>query len=141
MPENDDLTPTTLFEFESSMGRPIWSKCFHQEVTYSGMLIGSPSKKVNDFILGNLVRRAKEMFGDFPVIILNADVQVDANGEERLPPIVCVSGFETIAQPGNRNAFLIIVWFEHSIEPRLPERTLDQMRNLDWDKIARDYEM
>jgi len=128
--------PQALVEITSATGWKIMLHSFYQERTYGGLLLGSPDKRLNDWTLANLESRAKEKLGDFPVIVLDAAADVRPDGEERLPPILCMGNFDTFRPSGQQGLDCNIVWFEETVEPRISSRTFERIRLLDWDGIG-----
>jgi hypothetical protein len=120
--------------------------------TYGGMLEGYPCKPLNDLRIKALLRAAEHTFPTTPVHLVpppreHPDQYAGAFGPvEVLPPVACVGNFDSTAltpthDPVLYRSTLTVIWFQPG--PQVPSGCDADagLRGLDWEELARDYEL
>ena len=144
-------------------GREITLDKLTQSRAYAGLLEGTPNKASNDLTVQWALERAKrdnDSFGD-PYLIEpdrrdylreHGDMQSVLDRQEDRPPemkripewlpqIECVGVFRSIrpARDESKDASsLTIVWYQNDFG--LDTRAVEQLRSVDWEKHASDWE-
>ncbi|MFJ8635084.1 hypothetical protein [Streptomyces sp. NPDC093568] len=120
--------------------------------TYGGMLEGYPCKPVNDMKIRSLVRAAERAHPSLPVHLVPPpreypDQYAGAFGPvEVLPSVACVGAFHSAAldrgqDPVLRRSALTIIWFQPTAHMPTGCDAEDALREVDWEGLARDYEL
>ena len=135
-----------VLEFRFASGRAARASALLVESTYAGLLEGLPSREMNDRLLSVLVGRVQSIFGDWPVHVIEPPRRTgeDRRGRgpvERLPDCWVAADFTASpidsAMDGSR---LILVWFQETAFPMPADAILAQLRGVDWEGLARDFE-
>jgi hypothetical protein len=119
--------------------------------TYGGMLEGYPCRPVNDMRIKGLVRAAEHAHPSVPVHLVPPpreypDQYAGASGPvEVLPAVACVGAFHSTAlgrdhDPALRRSALTIIWFQPTARVPYGYDAEEELRGVDWDGLARDYE-
>jgi hypothetical protein len=120
--------------------------------TYGGMLEGYPCKPVNDMKIKGLVRAAERALPSVPVHLVPPpreypDQYAGAFGPvEVLPAVACVGAFHSTAldrdhDPVLRRSALTIIWFQPTARVPYGCDAEETLRGVDWEELARDYEL
>lgn len=120
--------------------------------TYGGTLEGYPCKPVNEVKIKNLLRSAERAFPTAPVHLVPAQREYPdqyAGGfgpVEVLPAVACVGVFRSTAldpahDPVLYRSALTVVWFQPTAEVPSGCDAEDALRDVPWEKLARDYEL
>ncbi|MFE5815851.1 hypothetical protein [Streptomyces sp. NPDC056479] len=120
--------------------------------TYGGMLEGYPCKLVNDMKISSLLRAAEGDHPSTPVHLVAPpreypDQYAGAFGPvEVLPRVACVGTFHSTAlDPGRdpvlHRSTLTIIWFQPTTRVPADCDAEDALREVDWEGLARDYEL
>ncbi|EGX56422.1 hypothetical protein SZN_27956 [Streptomyces zinciresistens K42] len=120
--------------------------------TYGAMPEGYPCKPVNDMAINALLRSAEKADPALPVHLVPPpreypDQYAGGFGPvEVLPSVACVGSFRSTAlsrahDPILYRSALTIVWFQPT--PRMPYGCDAEaaLRDVDWEGLARDYEL
>ncbi|MHC3471242.1 hypothetical protein ACYF6T_21450 [Streptomyces sp. 7R007] len=118
--------------------------------TYGGMPEGYPCKPVNDRRIDGLLRTAGRTFPATPVHLVQPareypDQYAGAFGPvEVLPPVACVGSLRSTPldpahDPVLYHSSLTVVWFQQT--PHVPSECAAEtgLREVDWEKLARDH--
>ncbi|MFJ7075168.1 hypothetical protein [Streptomyces sp. NPDC098781] len=133
-------------------GRSIDLSELHLSSTYGGMLEGYPCKVVNDMRISGLVRAAEGDRPSTPVHLIPPpreypDQYSGAFGPvEVLPRVACVGAFRSEAIDPDRDpvlhrSALTIIWFQPTTSVPAGCDAEDALREVDWEGLARDYEL
>lgn len=131
--------PPTLFprvQLKTS-DRSVYASSFEMHGTYEGVLEGIPDHEP-------LIEAARRPYGGIPVHLFPPPLQrIRRDNPDRdtfvLPGWRCVAvlrSFEAI-EPGSDYSLLRIAWFRGDADPILP---VDLIEQLDWERLAEDYE-
>ncbi|MBD0844721.1 hypothetical protein [Streptomyces sp. TRM68416] len=120
--------------------------------TYGGMLEGYPCKPVNEMRIRGLRHCAARAFPNTPVHLVPPareypDQYSGAFGPvEVLPEVACVGSFHsTPLTPSNdpvlHRSHLVLIWFQPT--PTVPSgcEAVPELREVDWEGLARDHEL
>ncbi|MDF3144466.1 MULTISPECIES: hypothetical protein [unclassified Streptomyces] len=120
--------------------------------TYGGMLEGYPCKPVNDMKIKGLLRTAEHAHPSTPVHLVPPpreypDQYAGAFGPvEVLPSVACVGAFHSTAldrdhDPVLYRSALTIIWFQPTARVPSGCDAEDALREVEWEALARDYEL
>ncbi|MFK3732457.1 hypothetical protein ACI2LJ_19560 [Streptomyces sp. NPDC088090] len=131
-----------------STGRRIRLDEVWMSSTYGGMLEGYPHRRVNDWKVDWLRKRAERTYSSMAVHLVPPgraypDRAAGPSGPiELLPAVMCVGAFDSAPLDGAMDgSSLVVAWFQH--EPRVPagEDADAGLRGIRWEELARDYEL
>lgn len=138
--------------FPLRSGRMITLKSLDQDMTYAGMLVGTPSAAINDWHISSALREAQRhcVMGAKPHLVQPprrdflrepGDMQSIAEwspnrAPEWLPMVRCIGLFEDVAPI----SCLVVVWFQDEFALPVLEPALSQLRELNWETLATEYE-
>lgn len=116
------------------------------------MLEGYPCKPVNDLKIKDLVHTAERAHPAVPVHLVPPpreypDQYAGAFGPvEVLPAVACVGSFHSTAldrphDPDLRRSALTIIWFQPTTRVPYGCDAEEALRGVDWEGLARDYEL
>jgi len=134
--------------------RNIRAKHFHVAMTYSGLLAGWP---VAEFLQGDLdvlPQRYRAIFGEFPVHVLSPNIErIETKSPMSMPgtmqlaflPKVEIAAFFFSYPPVKNQEMhfsgLIVVWHQDSWEQIPTEESKRKLAEINWDSLARDFEI
>ena len=131
-------------------GREIALERLTQSRTYAGHLEGVPNPKWNDMLIADALERATQMCGRLGPAILIApkrnaseptgDIDV-RYVEEWLPQIECIGEFHSISPARDMAkdaSSLTIVWYQ--CEFGIESASIDEIRKVEWERFASDWE-
>jgi hypothetical protein len=135
-----------------SSGRQIELSELRLSSTYGGMLEGYPCQPVNDLKAKGLLRTAERAFPAVPVHLVapSREYPEQAAGAfgpvEVLPSVACVGSFRSTAvgpdhDPVLYRSALIVVWFQPTTDVPSGDGADPALRDIDWEGLARDYEL
>ena len=136
------------YDIELFSGRTISLERIQAFYTYSGLLEGLPTKKMNDHTIKNDPSKAKKAMFTTKCVTLNA-VQTKIPYEGRwpfgkpysLPPITCYARFGSSPIDDEfHGSDLAIVWYQDSFPLPIDEGVIGSIKALDWNELARDFE-
>ena len=141
-------------------GRTITLESLDQQMTYAGLLEGTPVAMLNDGDIEYALRQAQRHCADGarPHLLppprrdyLREPGDMDqtvARSPHRIPewlPVVrCIGSFKdgpTARQPGKDLSVLTLVWFQDEYAPPILEPALGQILAVDWDSLAVDIDI
>ncbi|MEM7013295.1 MAG: hypothetical protein AAF585_17625 [Verrucomicrobiota bacterium] len=138
-------------------GRSIDLKALYQEMTYGGLLEGTPDAKSNKTALKHLVKRAQNEFAHpthKPYLIdpprrdyLRDPGDMDSlsfkwQKPEWMPSIACIGQFESVAPARDESkhaSTLTIVWLQSDYAMPIAPECVEAIRSIDWVKHAIDF--
>ena len=137
-----------ILELSLETGRKIWASTIHMESTYAGLLEGYPNAAMNDRLIAGLARRAVELFGDWPVQVIEPSRTTRERTHptpfgpaEYLPSYWVAAEFNSVPLSDTMHASqLIVVWFQEHPFPVPSEALLGRLKAMAWDNVARDFE-
>jgi hypothetical protein len=135
------LTIQMLFEAQVSSGRRVYLLEAHITETYEGLLEGSVSARVNEAVLRS--RKTAQLWPEIPELILGLDA-IKANLGKELPRFMFQGRFESekpARNPRMMRSVLVLVWFQSELSPILSTANLALVNNLDWERLAQDFEI
>lgn len=142
-------------------GRVVQLEELNQRFTYEGLQGGVPTTKMNQEIIERAVKRAMSSFlKEGPLVIQPVEVAVelsdldldsprwkwkrDGSGEPaRIPDILCEGRFEStspIHDTSQDGSSLIIVWFQSYFALPIDPAIVEQIKAIDWESAAHDWE-
>ena len=142
----------TSYKIQLNCGRQIDLRELNQSLTYDGLLEGLPTKQMNAHTLGRVTKEATLFGVQFKPHLIEPDEEPIDWGRDRpypfgdpsaLPPIQCQARFESFQparDPNQQFSGLILVWFQHLWALPVEEAVLEQIKALNWNEIAHDYE-
>ncbi|MFF3412848.1 hypothetical protein ACFYW8_43345 [Streptomyces sp. NPDC002742] len=129
-------------------GRTIRLTGLRMSSTYGGMLEGYPCKRINDLKVSWLQRQAERAFSSTPVHLVPPsreypDETAGAFGPvEVLPSVACAGVFDSAAlDPSMDGSTLVVAWFQPAPQVPAGEDADLALRGIDWEELARDYEL
>jgi hypothetical protein len=140
--------------------RTITLEALDQQMTYSGLLEGTPNAKSNDTYIELSLRTAARLCveGAKPHLIapnrrdyLREPGDMRRVVEERpywtpewLPMVRCIGSFKDVvkARDPNRDlSVLVVVWFQDEYAPPILEPAMSQLLAIDWNALATDIDL
>ena len=138
--------------FRLNTGRMVYLDEIAQWRTYGCLLGGIPRKEMNDeLIIATEALARKKIRGDEPVhiiaplrekIVLSKERPPRPGREyESLPPITCAATFDSNEPARNSEDWgscLVVVWFQERWAFPIAPRIVSQIREINWNQLARD---
>lgn len=141
-------------------GRTITLTALEQEMSYAGLLEGTPDAEANDWYIEASLRAAQRLCvdgakphlispprrdylrqpGDMRQIVERSPHRTP----EWLPMVRCIGSFKDVftARDHNRDlSVLVVVWFQDEYALPIEEPALEQLLSLDWDSLAVDVDL
>jgi uncharacterized protein (TIGR02996 family) len=132
-------------------GRMLWLQELRQHNVYAGLLEGAPTREGNRRTIERLV--AAERSGGEPYLIQPDEKSIDTGeslasfysrmgGAAALPTIACVGRFQSShAKDEARHASeLTVIWFQEEFAFPIDPAIREQIRAIDWEKHATDFD-
>lgn len=146
-----------ICELKLTCGREIILREINQQQTYWGMLGGHPSDTSNNSMVKNALKVAKQHCvgneaGPFLVPpkrrnFMREEADMDdviasrSRKVEWLPLVRCIGVFSSsrpARDPSQDESHLTIVWFQDNFAMPIDPEILDEIRSVNWDKLATD---
>lgn len=136
-------------EFQLDNGRTIYLAQINQSGTYAGLLEGVPTKEMNQGNIEHALKTAKELWDGNPYLIQPTETPIELNRDypfgtpASIPGITCLARFKCLDAVRNDSmdySELPIVWFQHEFAFPIADSVLADIRAIDWDQHACDYE-
>jgi hypothetical protein len=138
-------------------GRRITLKSLTQEMTYGGLLEGTPTSELNDRILQSTMDRVRKdaaALRQAPFLVPPArrdflrepgdmaSLQRGGWTPEWMPAIICISRFESLpAKDQDMHASaLAIIWLQDDYAMPISDAALESMKSIEWASYAFDFE-
>lgn len=137
--------PAATYNIAIAGGRVLHLYSLYQTRTYKGLLADRPNRESNRRIIADAFELARERlrFMGVPQLIPSRTVNHAPHSDyERLPDFLCIGEF-TSAQPARdaHKAYssAVLVWFQDSFAPPIAAAILEEIRDIDWARIAQDW--
>ena len=152
-----DAEPLDRTTFHLRSGRTVELVALDQFPTYEGLLIGVPTRRMNQEKMDRLVARYLDP-GRYGVPLLLTPEQRPADGSAPatgdgatttgadaaavLSPVTCVARFISSGLSGSNDIWSILrlIWFQDSFAFPIDPRVREQIAGLDWDAHAMPWE-
>ncbi len=131
-----------------------------QEMSYAGLLEGTPDSKTNDWYIESSLRAAQRHCaegakphlispprrnyfrepGDMRPIIERSPHRTP----EWLPMVRCIGSFENVKTVRDHDrdlSVLVVIWFQDEYAMPILAPALDELQSLDWDSLALDVDL
>jgi hypothetical protein len=141
-------------------GRTITLEALDQQMTYAGLLEGTPDTKLNDWQIEHALQEAERHCvqgakahlipparrdylrepGDMQRIIERSPHHIP----EWLPMVQCIGSFKDVVKardPSRDLSVLVVVWFQDEYALPILELALGQLQALDWEALATDIDI
>jgi hypothetical protein len=137
--------PASTYNVVIAGGRVLHLHSLYQTRTYKGLLAGRPNRESNKRIITDAFELARERlrFMGVPQLIPSPTVNGSPQSDyERLPDFLCIGEF-TSPQPARDlekpYSSAVFVWFQDSFAPPIAAEVLEEIRDIDWTRIAQDW--
>jgi len=141
---------TSRTTFELPAGRTIHLLALDQYYTYEGLLLGVPTREMNQEMMDRLIARYVHPaeYG-VPLLLepeqrpLDVPERVPVLGKPaRLPSVTCIARFNSDGQLGTDDIWSVlrVIWFQKDFAFPIEERVLQQIAAIDWETHARGWE-
>jgi uncharacterized protein (TIGR02996 family) len=137
-------------ELRLRSGRWLWLHTLRQSQTYAGTVTGLPTREYNRRCVEHIVARQRERFHRESYLIQPRErpfVPGEGPGspdtQAMLPSIVCVGEFESTPPVGNsesKGSELVVIWFQDEFAFPIDPAVREQIRAIDWEKHAVDFD-
>ncbi|MEZ6139174.1 MAG: hypothetical protein R3B84_01265 [Zavarzinella sp.] len=140
---------STRNEFHLSNGRVIRLTAIDQWGTYSGLLEGVPTKEMNERLILNTMDKARKRWHFEPYLIRPIERPIELGSKypfgtpASIPDITCIGNFDcfnTARDKSMDGSTLPIVWFQSEFAFPIDEAIQEQIRSLEWEKHASDFQ-
>jgi len=116
---------------------------FYFEYTYLSLLEGRPNREMNDDIVKKAAHEMRPLWGDRQTHVIPPAVDESDPQHPALPPVrftVWLTCYQPI-NPENAGSELVVVWFQSECSGQPIDQIIaNGIRQLPWDKLARDFE-
>lgn len=138
--------PQYGLDLQLNSGRVIHLHELSQHPTYSGLLEGEPWASLNQELIESALQyaRGKLWNAGIPHLIEPLIRVRPGFSKPSLPPAVCLAHFESsqaARNPGAGMSFLSFVWFQDQFAFPIDPMVLAQIKDVDWENLARDCEI
>jgi hypothetical protein len=137
--------------------RRITLKSLTQELTYGGLLVGTPTSEINDRKLQSTIDRVSKeaaALGHAPFLVPPArrgflrepgdmaTIQRGSRIPEWMPAVTCIGRFDSLPAKDRRmhGSQLVIVWLQDDYALPISQSALQAIRGIDWTSHAVDFE-
>jgi len=154
-----------ICQLQQESGRTLILNQLEQSQTYAGMLEGVPSKQTNDWDIDVALRRAagREYTLGEPYLIPPrrhdyehepGDMEHERARRAHYPkewerdpewiPLICCIGcfrsFPPVHDQEKHGSCLTVVWYQDDYAMPIDEGIIQELKQLDWDRLATDFE-
>ena len=118
-------------------GKIVMIEDFRMQFVYDGMLLGQPNKEVNEKIISNFIKS----FNSNKVFLIMDDAYISEN---QLKPILFSA--QLVSEPINDydetsdGSYLNVLWFGIDFKSNTIDKMIMNLKDLDWDVEAENYE-
>ena len=137
-------------DFTIASGRKIRLLAIDQYYTYEGLLLGVPTREMNqedmDRLLAEYVRPAE--YG-VPLLLQPTQKPLDVPDHRQvhgtpatLPSVTCIARFNSDGQLGTDDIWSVlrVIWFQEDFAFPIEDRALRQIAEIDWETHATGWE-
>ena len=141
--------PLKCNEVQLGNGRLIHLSSIDQWGTYSGLLEGIPTREMNARHIKRTIDAARDQKHFEPYLIPPVETSIDGFPDYRfgtpaeIPCITCVAMFDCFDVARDKSmdgSTLPIVWFQSDFAFPIDDDILVQLRLIDWEKVASDFQ-
>ncbi|MCE3228975.1 MAG: hypothetical protein K0S32_3526 [Bacteroidetes bacterium] len=142
----------SIWTFTVETDRTLYMKGLYQWETYSGLLEGLPTDKMNQGILENIAKDAKRHvpFCDAVYVIQPEQTPFPYEREHpypfgkpmSLPDTVCVTNLyslEPVRNEDGEGSQLTVVWFQENYAFPIDVEIRDKIMQIEWSKVAESF--
>lgn len=148
-----------MYSINLNSGREIVLDELSQHHTYAGLIEGKPNVKMNKRIIDTNIKAARKKlwFDVEPVLIspiekfmelghyeIGGGRELYDSDRKTLPGIVCLSCwncYEPARDEMRMGSVLKIVWFQDIFALPIDNSIVEQIKAVDWEKYAKDYDI
>jgi hypothetical protein len=118
-------------------GKIVMIEDFRMQFVYDGMLLGQPNKEVNEKIISNFIKS----FNSNKFFLIMDDAYISEN---QLKPILFSA--QLVSEPINDydetsdGSYLNVLWFGIDFKSNTIDKMIMNLKDLDWDVEAENYE-
>ncbi|MBE0527609.1 MAG: hypothetical protein IH629_00185 [Thermoleophilia bacterium] len=137
-------------DFTLASGRTIRLLALDQYFTYEGLLLGMPTREMNQEMIDRLIARYVHPAEYGVPLLLKPEQQPLEVPEHRpvhgtpatLPSVTCIARFNSDGQLGTDDIWSVLrlIWFQEDFALPIEERVLQQIAEIDWETHARGWE-
>ncbi|VTR92623.1 Uncharacterized protein OS=Cystobacter violaceus Cb vi76 GN=Q664_31220 PE=4 SV=1 [Gemmata massiliana] len=141
--------PTKSDEFTNRAGRQLRLDQLRQWYVYVGLIEGLPTAERNAHSIQSVVTNERGRGGHEPFLITPEERAIGYEGRytfgtpSALPSTVCVAQFRSLRPTRDTNcdgSELTIIWFQHEWAFPIDPGVREQIRAIDWDQHAHDFD-
>ncbi|MBV1908482.1 MAG: hypothetical protein KUG78_04120 [Kangiellaceae bacterium] len=134
---------------ELKCGTVIYLEAICQSKTYAELLEGRPTAKINEVYIGRALERAENQWNCAAALIKPVEMVFEPEHassfrtQVRIPQITCMALYKSLAPARDKTLFyseLPIVWFQDDFAFPIEESIIKDISQLDWKKLAHDYD-
>jgi len=145
-----DIVRTCSDSFSLASGREVRLIAIDQSYTYEGLLLGVPTREMNQETMDRLRVRYLGP-GEYGVPLLlepeQRPIEVPSHIHRigtpaRLPAVTCVARLKSDGLAGTDDIWSVlrVIWFQDDFAFPIAERVLQQLAEMDWETHARRWE-
>jgi hypothetical protein len=137
-------------DFTLASGRTIRLLALDQYYTYEGLLLGVPTREMNQEMIDQLIARNVHPAEYGVPLLLEPEQQPLDVPEHRqshgtpatLPSVTCIARFNSDGQLGTDDIWSVlrVIWFQEDFAFPIEERAMQQIGAIDWETHARGWE-
>jgi hypothetical protein len=140
--------PGGAYEVGVDASRKVHLYRIYQSRSYEGALFGRPDRASNRRVIEHALAFARQRlkFRGSPTLIpvrpAGGSVYGAADGNERLPDILCIGEFmwaRPVRDVSCMYSSATFVWFQDRFAPPVAPDVLAQLREVDWTLVAQDW--
>jgi hypothetical protein len=124
-------------EIKLANGKVVILERFKMEFIYDGILVGKPSKEINDRIISDAIKEFKQN----KVLVLMDDAFAT---EDLLKPIMITAGLTSLPIDDSEEMFdgsyLNIIWFSNDFKTNSIDKMIGNLESFDWNTEAENYQ-
>lgn len=128
--------------FTLDCGRSVEVDAFYFQYTYLSLYEGSPDRALNDDIIKRAASEMRPLWGDRQTHVIPPAVDESDPRHPALPPVrFTVWLTSDPIDPDRHGSELVVVWFQSECSGQPIEQIIAEgIRQLPWNKLARDFE-
>ncbi len=138
-------------ELTLATGRTLDLKALKQWQVYEGQLEGLPTREKNQYKVADALAQARSLNQGEPHLIPPVETPIKYPPGRKypfgdpasIPRIGCIGRFHSLQHARDSKmdySGLVIVWFQADFAFPIDPAVLEQLRLLDWERLAHDYE-
>lgn len=136
-------------DIEVGEGKTVVLKGLYQTGTYSGLLEGLPTDKMNARILNSAKESARKVFHIQEVYLIEPEQKPLKTGwypfgkPAALPKIECIAElwhYQPARNSGMDFSALVVIWYQENFALPIEAKVLEQLRELPWNDVAGDFD-